>query len=984
MKNFIICVYLVIQATMLNAQNKYWQQEVNYDINVKLDDKTHTLHAYEEIEYTNNSSDKLDFIWFHLWPNAYKNNKTAFAKQQIANGSSRFHFSEDTKRGYIDSLNFKVNNEVLKWEFHPKHEDIAKVYLNDPLAAGEKIVISTPFKVKLPDSFSRLGHVGKQYQITQWYPKPAVYDKEGWHPMPYLDQGEFYSEFGSFEVSITILENYVVGATGNLNTESELHFLDSLAQTDKQHLLSDQSSDSSTLKDTDEIPINQKYKTITYTQDNVHDFAWFADQTYEVLKGEINLPNSGETVTLYALFNKQNYEVWQDIIEYMQDATFYYSKWIGDYPYDVVTVVDGALSAGAGMEYPTITVLGASSPFSLDQVTTHEIGHNWFYGILGSNERTHPWMDEGINSYYENRYIEAKYPELKLISIMGFEEDNKFGNWFANTTQLSKLEYGRITELAYLLNARRNIDQPINLAAGDFTSMNYGTIVYMKSAMALKHLVNYLGKEEFDRIMNLYYEKWEFKHPKPEDFKAIFEKETEKDLSWFFDDLLETTKKVDYKLSKINKTENGYNITLKNKGDIASPLPIVAIAGQDTIMNRYVEGITGKVEIEIPNNKIDKVIIDPEHHTLDLYRQDNQLYLNKIFKKYDGLDILPIGGIETGHEKRINFIPTMGANTRDKYMLGAAFYNNVLPHNKFNYVLMPMYSFGLNQVAGSAEVNYSVYPSEFFQEITFGAAAKQYAGYQKAEPSITFTFKPKSLRASPKQWLQFRYTAIGVDTETQPNYESDYQIVSAIYNIENGDAITEYNFNSEIQHKPQDFTLWKNKATLKYQYKQGNFTSLNLFFGSFLNNDNVNPLFFLGMSGSTDYLMETAFLDRAQISSTYTAFEHQTDLEHGGFRAFLPTARTNNWLAAANIDIDVPFANFISLYGDVGLISNNVYYGSGLKIEIMNNLLGVYFPIIGTNYNGVVDSLNGFRNQIRFSLNLKKANPFNLINNIGN
>jgi hypothetical protein len=394
MKNFIICVYLVIQATMLNAQNKYWQQEVNYDINVKLDDKTHTLHAYEEIEYTNNSSDKLDFIWFHLWPNAYKNNKTAFAKQQIANGSSRFHFSEDTKRGYIDSLNFKVNNEVLKWEFHPKHEDIAKVYLNDPLAAGEKIVISTPFKVKLPDSFSRLGHVGKQYQITQWYPKPAVYDKEGWHPMPYLDQGEFYSEFGSFEVSITILENYVVGATGNLNTESELHFLDSLAQTDKQHLLSDQSSDSSTLKDTDEIPINQKYKTITYTQDNVHDFAWFADQTYEVLKGEINLPNSGETVTLYALFNKQNYEVWQDIIEYMQDATFYYSKWIGDYPYDVVTVVDGALSAGAGMEYPTITVLGASSPFSLDQVTTHEIGHNWFYGILGSNERTHPWMVE--------------------------------------------------------------------------------------------------------------------------------------------------------------------------------------------------------------------------------------------------------------------------------------------------------------------------------------------------------------------------------------------------------------------------------------------------------------------------------------------------------------------------------------------------------------------------------------------------------------
>ncbi|MGM0582261.1 MAG: M1 family metallopeptidase [Bacteroidota bacterium] len=984
MKRIITCIYLLILTTTLNAQKNYWQQEVNYEIEVKLNDKTHTLHAYEEIEYTNNSQDKLDFIWFHLWPNAYKNNNTALAKQMITGGSSKFHFAEEAQRGYIDSLNFKANNQTLKWEYHPQHVDIAKVYLTKPLAPGEKIVISTPFKVKLPDSFSRLGHVGKQYQITQWYPKPAVYDEDGWHPMPYLNQGEFYSEFGSFEVSITLPETYIVGATGNLKTESELQFLDSLAKTDKQKLLEEQSSDSIESKDTNKAPTNRNFKTITYTQDNVHDFAWFADQTYEVLKGEIDLPNSDRTVKLYALFNKQNYKVWQDIIQYMQDATFYYSKWIGDYPYDVVTVVDGALSAGAGMEYPTITVLGAGTPFGLDQVTTHEIGHNWFYGILGSNERKNPWMDEGINSLYENRYIETKYPEQKLISMMGIEEDKGIGGWFARTTRLNDLEYGKLSELAYLVNARRNLDQPINLAADEFTSMNYGTIVYMKSAMALKHLMKYLGKDEFDRIMNLYYEQWKFKHPKPEDFKAIFEKETEKDLSWFFDDLLESTKKVDYKISKIKNTEKGYKINLKNKGDIASPVPVIALAGQDTVINHIEEGFTGKKEIKFPDNTIDKVIIDPEHYTLDLYRKDNQVYLNKTFKKNDGLDIVPIGGVETGPEKRINFLPSMGANTRDKYMIGAVFYNNVAPQNKFNYVIMPMYSFGLNQIAGSAELNYSVYPSSLFQEITFEGKGKQYAGYQKAEPSITFNLKPNKLRTSPKQWLKFRYTAIGVDTELQPTYESDYQILSAIYNIENGNALTEYSFNSEIQHKPKDFTLWKNKAVLKHQYQQRKFASLNLFFGTFLNNDNVHPSFQLGMSGSTNYLMESTFLDRAQISNTFTAFEHQTDLEHGGFRAFLPAATTNNWLAAANVDIDMPFINLVSLYGDVGVISNDVYYGSGLKIDLFNNALGFYFPLVGTNFNGVVENFVSFRDQIRFSLNLKQINPFDIIKDIGN
>ena len=188
-----------------DCQLNYWQQQVNYTIDVSLDDKEHTLRGFEKIEYINNSPDTLRFIWIHLWPNAYKNDKTAYSDQLLENSSTKFYFSGKDQKGYINRLDFKVNNVTVVVEDHPQHIDIVKLLLPAPLAPGQKVLITTPFHIKLPYNFSRGGHDGQSYQATQWYPKPAVYDKTGWHPMPYLDQGEFYSEFGSFDVSIMFL-----------------------------------------------------------------------------------------------------------------------------------------------------------------------------------------------------------------------------------------------------------------------------------------------------------------------------------------------------------------------------------------------------------------------------------------------------------------------------------------------------------------------------------------------------------------------------------------------------------------------------------------------------------------------------------------------------------------------------------------------------------------------------------------------------------
>jgi len=177
------------------CQSNYFQQFLNYKIDVTLNDAENTLDGFEIIEYTNNSSDTLQYIWFHLWPNAFKNDQTAFSEQLLKLGRTDFYFTDESKKGYINRLDFKVNNISAVLEDDSLYIDIGKLILPSPLLPGQTIAISTPFHVKIPFNFSRGGYVDKSYQITQWYPKPAVYDKKGWHPMPYLDQGEFYSEF---------------------------------------------------------------------------------------------------------------------------------------------------------------------------------------------------------------------------------------------------------------------------------------------------------------------------------------------------------------------------------------------------------------------------------------------------------------------------------------------------------------------------------------------------------------------------------------------------------------------------------------------------------------------------------------------------------------------------------------------------------------------------------------------------------------------
>jgi len=515
--NKLLLVFFTFFSVSTFAQDTYWQQKLNYTIDVSLNDKEKSLKGFEKIVYKNNSPSSLDFIWFHIYPNAYKNDNTAMF-QQIKSDTSRTKKLEKYTYGSIEDLSFKVNGVAAATEAHsnPQYIDVIKVKLQSPLKPGDSTIITAEFKVKLPSYFSRSGFEDGEFMVTQWYPKPAVYDKDGWHEFPYLDMGEFYSEYADYKVNITLPAEYVVGATGVLQNADEL----AQYKTTGAKNFAEKGGKPALYVAKDKTAT----KTLTYEIKNVPDFAWFADKKYVVAYDTVKLA-SGKVVDVFTYYYNKKQTLWLQSVAYAKDAVKKYSNWIGEYEYPVVQVVEGPKNnASGGMEYPTITLITSpdAKPESLDAVIAHEVGHNWFMSILGSNERMHSWQDEGLNTYYQFRYEAEKY---RANSALGKIPDNVKA---LPVDQFQAAIYNAVLSIPF----KSAIETP----AANFTSSDeYGMTAYLKTALWVYMLESALGKDKIDQAFKTYFNDWKNKHPTPQDMKTSFEKSLGVNLDKFFE-----------------------------------------------------------------------------------------------------------------------------------------------------------------------------------------------------------------------------------------------------------------------------------------------------------------------------------------------------------------------------------------------------------------------------------------------------------------
>jgi hypothetical protein len=985
MLQFRLSVFCLLFSFNAAWSQDYFQQEVNYRITVTLNDTANSLSGFENISYKNNSPQSLSCLYFHLWPNAYKNDSTAFAHQQLANGNTDFHFADPDEHGYIDSLEFRINGTEVRWEYCRDSTDICRILLNEPLKPSDSIEITTPFYVKIPGAFSRFGHVGQSYQITQWYPKPAVYDRLGWHQMPYLDQGEFYSEFGSYDVSITLPRGYVVGATGNLITDEERLWLEKKASGENSSEASGSFSGQ---------------KTIRYAEKNIHDFAWFADKTYMVAKGEVVLSN-GHKVTTWAMYPESESGLWNSAIDYINDALKYYSDWYGNYPYNQCSAVYGQIDAGGAMEYPTITVVGnTSSATMLENYIMHEVGHNWFYGMLGFNERRFPYLDEGFNTFSEFRYMRAKYPQLKLYQFI-FDHAT-VAKWMNIKDRL----YGSYYYYGYLLSARLKMDQPMNLTSADFSLFNYGVVVYFKSALAYNYLFEYLGEDEFNRIMQKFFRDWHFRHPGPDDLRQAFEMGSGKDLSWFFTDMVSTRKTIDYSVRRYSKNR----VLVKNNGQIASPVYLSGMSDNQKSSAWY-PGFSGKQWLDVPGKEPDKVSLFDSAWIPELYNKNNTIRTHGIFKRIEPLNIRPFQLLENQSRTEIGILPAVGWNYYNKTMLGLLFYSPLLPQQTLEYQIMPLYGTGNHDLAGMGRIALNLYPDyAIFKAVQFSLDARRF-GYasenghsrNRVKADVLVTFNNRNSVSRVINTLKFSLLSADENLLVYDIFKKYFLNIDANYSNRNALNPHSVNVNLEVSN---DYTRAGVEVNFAHALRYAKDALQVRFFASgFLEKESdFDPYFNVrlsGASGQDDYKFENLYLGRYEniVNEDHVQWLSQQFVsDEGGFASYNSYATSNRWLTTLGVVFRIPrvplclFANSgtysgagqnVWQVGEKQISDDRFSYELGGMIRL-GNVVKIYFPaVVSSGFKEFNDAYtSNYWQRIRYSIDFSALNLFKIKNHL--
>jgi hypothetical protein len=585
-------MWIVLAAALFGAARaaaeEYFQQTVRYAIHCRLDTGNHMLAGTERIVYTNNSPDTLAKLYLHLYPNAFRSKETALMKDYARRLNKTFSDLPEKHRGYLDLFDVKVDDADVS---PAVDETIAEIALPRPLPPRGTVEITLRFEEKIRAHLERAGHRDGQYDLAQWYPKVAVYD-EKWFHAEKLREGEYYGEFGTYDVWIELPAHYVVAATGVLEEGDAGWTLNPPGARVRRGG-----------RDKD-----QAYKTVHFKAENVHDFAWNASPRFAVQDTIWN------DIEIRSFFEARN-DAWRDstLVQGVR-AMDWLSDRVGFYPYPHMSLVE-CLMKGGGMEYPMLVMDGEAS----ERLLFHELAHNWFYGALANDERAEAWLDEGLAEFHTRVYLTERY---------GPYGDRSKWSWYEKLTPQYTLAGRARREVASL--AHRRYTERIATRSEEF-KQDYFTSVYEHASLMFDALRYVVGDDDFRKIIETYFERWKLKHVNEARFQTVCEEVSGMDLGWFFEEWLHTKKICDYSLSwmtTFGDDQDGYEtfVRIERLGELTMPLLLrftFVDGSQDTVS---VSGRLRTIEQTFSHAKKPKgAELNPGNEILDIDMTNNFL-----------------------------------------------------------------------------------------------------------------------------------------------------------------------------------------------------------------------------------------------------------------------------------------------------------------------------------------------------------------------
>lgn len=545
MNRFVIALLLgLINCIGLNAQPDRWQQAANYKMDIDFNIKKHQLSGQQTLEYTNNSPDTLDKVYYHLYFNAFKPGSDMDVRSRsIIDPDPRVRDRivklQKDEQGFQNIRSIKMNGK--KVDSYKTEGTILIVDLKEPILPHSTVVFDMEFLAQIPQQIRRTGRFnseGIEYSVSQWYPKMCNYDYQGWHTDQYIGR-EFYGIWGSFDVKITLPSNYIVAGTGLLQNKDEIGYG-----------YSDNEPES-----------RPKRLTWHFKADKVHDFVWAADPDYKQIAHTMK---DGTVLRFFYQPGPKTTDNWTKLPPIMEEVFNFANKHFGPYPFSQYSFIQGG---DGGMEYPMATLITGERKFgSLVGVSVHELMHSWYQMVLGSNELLYAWMDEGFTEYASSEVMN----HLKNVGLLD-------GNAVMDPHIASVNNYIEFT--------KTGLEEPLSTHADHFnTNRAYGMAAYVKGEVFLEQLRYIIGDDAFNRGMLRYYNTWKFKHPNPNDFIRIMEKESGIQLDWFLRYFVNTTYTIDYEVVEMR----GKEVILRRNGGIPMPIDLTVILKSGEVKRYYI------------------------------------------------------------------------------------------------------------------------------------------------------------------------------------------------------------------------------------------------------------------------------------------------------------------------------------------------------------------------------------------------------------
>lgn len=585
-KWYVFVVAIVGQFAIAQHKNPnpgYWQQHVDYKMDVTMDVEKFQYSGTQELVYTNNSADTLKNVYYHLYFNAFQPGSEMDARlTSITDPDKRMVKSFKGPDG-IEKRQSKISelkpNEIGYLKVNDLKQDgialtskvvgtVLEVALAKPLVPGAKTTFTMKFDGQVPVMVRRAGRnsdEGVALSMTQWYPKMAEFDFEGWHADPYIGR-EFHGVWGNFDVKITIDKKYTIGGSGYLQNKNEIG-----------HGYEDQGVKVS-------VPKKQKTLTWHFVAPNVHDFAWGADPDF--IHDKVVGPNNVDLHFFYKN-NPKIVENWKKLQPETVKLLEYFNQNIGEYPYKQYSIIQGG---DGGMEYAMCTLItGERSLPSLIGVTAHEFAHMWFQHLLATNESKHGWMDEGFTSFISDFAVN------QIMDKKNQEDENPLASAYN----------------AYYYMVKMNGQQPLSTHADRFDdNMNYGISAYNKGAVFITQLAYVIGWENTFKTLKRFYYDFRFSHPTPNDFKRTAERVSGAVLDWYLVDWTQTVNTIDYSIKNVEVKANKATITLERIGRMPMPIDLVVVYEDESSESFYIPSTLMRWAKENPYPKIKRTVLN--------------------------------------------------------------------------------------------------------------------------------------------------------------------------------------------------------------------------------------------------------------------------------------------------------------------------------------------------------------------------------------